>query len=149
MRKDGLKDPEPFLKDVHPQNIDKYVQKNVALKPMLKSLPFPVSIFTNSPLEHAERVLNRLGVIDCFENIFDIRFSKFLGKPVPSAFDRVLDEIGKQSEDVLFIDDVPSYLRAFQEMGGEVLLVANNEKEKLPFIHDIMELPEYLKEQVI
>ncbi|MBN1522876.1 MAG: pyrimidine 5'-nucleotidase [Spirochaetales bacterium] len=149
MRVGGLKNPEQFLKDVHPENIDDYVAKNPALKPMLKAIPYPKSIFTNSPKEHAERVLDRLGVRSCFENIFDIRFSQFLGKPVPSSFDRVLDEIGKQSEEVLLIDDMASYLAAFKEMGGEVLLVSTNgtaKKYHLPCIPTIMELPEYFKD---
>jgi len=148
MQAGGLDDPEQFILDVHPTDIDKYVPENPGLKLLLESVNLPKSILTNSPLEHARRVLSRLGVSDCFEKIFDIRFSGFQGKPVPECYMRVCKVIGKKSGEVLFIDDLPQYLEAFRDLGGEVLLVSEDgkgEEAGFPKISEIGQLPGYLR----
>jgi len=144
----GLLDPEQFIHDVHPTGVDQYIPEDPALGPMLESIPLPKAILTNSPSEHADRVLARLGIRDCFEHIFDIRFSGFMGKPVTDCYTRVCAKIKREPREVLFLDDLPQYLEAFRLMGGNVLLVGehgNWADSAFPRIREISELAEYLE----
>lgn len=144
----GFKNPERFFTEVHPENVENYIKRDPELKRMLSGIKIPKSILTNSPSEHAERVLNYLDIKDSFEHIFDIRFNNLNGKPAFELYEKVLSAIGKKPENVLFIDDLEMYLRPFKEIGGSILLV-NNRTEKpetadIPVINSIKELPLYL-----
>jgi len=144
----GLADPERFIREVHPTEVDQYVPENPALKPMLESISLPKAILTNSPSEHADRVLARLGIRDSFEHVFDIRFSGFMGKPVTDCYTRVCATINREPREVLFLDDLPQYLEAFRLLGGNVLLVGsggNGAVPVFPGIREISELAAYRK----
>ncbi|HEQ71213.1 MAG TPA: pyrimidine 5'-nucleotidase, partial [Spirochaetia bacterium] len=67
----GLQDPELFLERVHPENVADYIPKNAALGKMLAALPYSKAVLTNSPREHAERVLERLEIRSFFPHVFD------------------------------------------------------------------------------
>lgn len=119
----GLADLPHYIESVHPENVGDYLSKNPALRPFLESLPTPLSILTNSPESHARRVLAYLEIADCFEHVFDLGYSSFRGKPHRETYQSVLDAIGKQAHEVMFVDDVPSYLLGFLELGGVAVLV--------------------------
>ncbi len=146
--KTGFNNPEQFFTEVHPENVGNYIKRDPGLKSMLSEIRISKSILTNSPCEHAERVLDYLGIKDCFEHIFDIRFNNLNGKPAFELYEKVLSAIGKKPEKVLFIDDMEMYLRPFKKMGGSILLV-NSSTEKqdtvdIPVINSVKELPLYL-----
>ena len=147
MQHGGLKDPEEFIRAVHPRDVDSYITPDFALRPMLRAISCPKSIFTNSPREHAERVLEFFGITDCFCHIFDIRFSGFVGKPDADAYRKVLDVLGEVPGRVLFIDDSASYLRGYQKLGGQVLQVREDGVSAGDWLclKGIKELPDFLK----
>ena len=143
-------DYESFFTEVHPKNLTKYLEKDLYLKETLEKINIPKSVLTNSPMEHAKRVLDFLEVRDFFENIFDIRFNKLEGKPNLSAYTRVLKKINKQPEKVLFIDDLSIYLEPFRELGGKVILIdrkaqGNGKTNGIPRIKSIQELPQIIE----
>lgn len=130
---------------------------------MLAAMPLPKSVLTNSPLEHALRILEYLGIGGHFERVFDIRFNGLSGKPSAEVYERVLRALNRKPQEVLLIDNRLDYLLAFREMGGQVLLVdeggvggqAPNGSSRqpasdpalsgeVPRIRDIMQLPAYL-----
>jgi len=116
---------------------------------MLSELPVPKSVFTNSPMEHTLRVLDFLEIRDQFEHIFDLRFNQLLGKPNISAFQRVLDALAMQPQEVLLVDDRLDALLVFMEMGGRAVLVDESGTRAsipngTPRISDVKELPRYL-----
>ncbi len=84
----GLSDPEGYLFYTHAVSIGDYLNKDLELIEVLSSISQPKSILTNSPMEHSERVLGYLEIIDQFEYIFDIRFNAFIGKPVLSTYEK-------------------------------------------------------------
>lgn len=143
----GFDDPEAFMDFVHPQNVGDYIERNPGLRKMLDELPIEKSIFTNSPLEHAQRVLGHLDIRRCFGAVFDIRFCSYMGKPVPTSYQSVLAALGKTPAETLLIDDVPQYLAPFAAMGGAVLLVDGNDggSAGFPAIRKINELPGHLE----
>ena len=142
-----LSDPEDFLEQVHPQNISDYLSPNPELASLLASLSWPKSIFTNSPLEYAKRVLECLGLSRFFENIFDIRFCKLQGKPQPLSYQLVLSYLRLRPSEVLLIDDVEAYLMPFAAMGGKVVLLDETESisTAYPKVKNLAELKGLVK----
>ncbi len=140
---------EEYLEYCHPTDVNKYLSRDPELAQVLTALAVPKSILTNSPLEHAERVLVYLQVRNCFEHIFDVRFNNLSGKPDPEIYLKTLSTLKRDPEEVLFIDDRLAYLLPFQSMRGQVLLVSANGREeaqshRVPVIGDIKELPDFL-----
>jgi len=119
----GPVDVEAYYSRVHPAGEEIILDPDPALRELLSSDPRPKSIFTNSPLEHAERVIKRLGIGDLFHAIYDIRFFGFRGKPAPEAYIKVLDILHEEAESVAFFDDSPRAVSAFSAMGGHAFLV--------------------------
>ncbi|MCL2879276.1 MAG: HAD-IA family hydrolase, partial [Treponema sp.] len=106
------------------------------------------AILTNSPREHADRILGRLGFEGLFTHIFDIRMCNFIGKPQPVFFNKALDTLGVQAETVLFIDDGPRYVEGFIKLGGNgVLYDENNQHPDFPHprIQRLREITAFLK----
>jgi putative hydrolase of the HAD superfamily len=142
----ALTDPELFLEEVHPENVGSFIAPDPGLRPALLSIDCPKSVFTNSPREHAERILDFFGIRDCFREIYDIRFSGFQGKPRADAYRRVLEAVGEPPERVLLVDDSTAYLRAFYNLGGRVLQIREDgvPTGEWPCLKGIKDLPRFL-----
>jgi putative hydrolase of the HAD superfamily len=156
----NLGDPEGFLQAVHPEDLSPFFGPNPKLREMLAAIRFPRAILTNSPMEHALRVLRRLGIEDQFGRIFDIRYNGFRGKPDKTTYEKVLAGLGLEAAEALFIDDMPRYLTPFRELGGQVLLIDESggkalpgarpagygaDRAALPVLREITELRSYLE----
>lgn len=144
----GFHNVEEYILEVHPQNVSSFLSYNPKLAGMLSQLPYPKVILTNSPLEHAERVLECLKVRSFFDAVVDIRFNNFRGKPYPEAYHRAINLLGAPIEEVLFVDDLPPYLNAFKALGGQPLLVDEEGKHTdvgIPSIPTVLDLPGYIE----
>ncbi len=150
MAEHGLTDAEEYLAAIHPRGEEYCVPPDPDLELFLDSIALPKAIMTNSPSEHAERVLAKLGVAECFSAIFDIRFNHFHGKPHRSAFDRVLAAFGYGASEVFFVDDLRHYVRGFYDMGGYAALLDEHDKYELfplPRIRSLYEIADILRDQ--
>ena len=125
LRAEGLTDVEGFLAHVHPDNEADELTEQPALRDFLISLNMPMSILTNAPHEHADRVLGKLGVADLFEAVTDIRDAGFNGKPYPDAFMAALKKAGSTIEDTLFLDDMQKYTDGWAALGGTAILIGS------------------------
>lgn len=147
----ALTDTEGYLAFCHPVDVARHLTPDPSLRPALSAVSLPKSILTDSPQEHAERILEFLGVRDQFGRIYDIRFSALRGKPHEQAYRDVLADLGLRAEQVLFIDNRRDYLEGFQALGGRVLLLddrpgSETEAEpSLPRIAAVRELPAWLR----
>ncbi|MDR0583392.1 MAG: HAD-IA family hydrolase [Treponema sp.] len=126
MGEKGFTGVESYFAAVHPPNEADSLPADPELRAFLAGLPVPKAILTNSPGEHAELILSRLGIRDLFTHIFDIRQSGYKGKPRPEVFNRALNILGVKARSVLFIDDNPSYVEGFIALGGSGLLLDEN-----------------------
>lgn len=143
----GYDDPEAYFAAVHPAGEEDVLSPDPALKPFLDSIDLPKYIFTNAPMEHAERVLRRLGVESCFRRVFDVRFNGLKGKPDRAAVERVIAATGREPAETLFADDVPRYVRGFADCGGTGVLVdwhGAHADSGLPTIKTVYGLPAFL-----
>lgn len=116
-------DVEDFFRYVHDIDLDGRIEEDPALRAMLLGLPLRRAVLTNSNLEHAERVLRRMGVRDCFEQVIDIRALNFYNKPSPESYYRALDLLGVPAEAVIFVEDTPANTRAARALGMTTVLV--------------------------
>lgn len=144
----GFHDMDAYFEAVHPKNLEDYIPYDPALEATLESISLPKAILTNSPIEHARRVLSRLQVEKYFPRVFDIRYNKFRGKPYSDAYHNVIREIGEDIKHVLFVDDLPHYILPFRNLGGHGLLVDEEGvhiNANLPVISKITDLNSYLQ----
>ncbi len=145
----NFNDPEAYLEFVHPTDVGRYLHKDPELAVALSSVALPKSILTNAPQEHALRILEYLEIAHLFERIFDIRTNDFRGKPEKDVYHHVLSELDRKAPEVLFIDNRIDYLQSFQEIGGKILWVAEENPKmsptvEVPRIANIKELPDFM-----
>lgn len=123
LRANGLTDIEAFFKIVHPENECDDLPFDKNIRKFLSALPFPKSILTNAPREHATRVLEKLQIADLFDSITDIRDAELRGKPHAIAYECALSKCGGTIHDTIFFDDLTKYTRGFQKLGGISVLI--------------------------
>ncbi|MCL1815790.1 MAG: HAD-IA family hydrolase [Treponema sp.] len=106
---------------LHPEDEADNLVPDPGLRPFLLSLAslgISMGILTNSVLEHAQRILNKLGVADIFPIIFDMWKNDLKGKPDAGMYRQVLKELGVEAPSCLLVDDVPFYIEGFCAIGG-------------------------------
>ena len=119
----GFTDVESYFKAICPENEAESLPADPNLGDFLDSITLPKAILTNSPREHADRILAKLGISRHFSYIFDIRVNNLKGKPNPQAFFRSLEAMEARIETTLFIDDQPRFVEGFLALGGKGLLL--------------------------
>jgi putative hydrolase of the HAD superfamily len=140
----GFADVEAYFAAVHPEGEEHLLGEDPELARTLDALELPKAVLTNSPSEHARRVLAKLGVADRFEAIYDIRFNGLRGKPWPDSYRRTCAAMGATIEETVFVDDLPKYVRGFLDLGGRAFLIDESGRfagEELPRITSLAELP--------
>ncbi len=114
---------DEYLEFVHNIEIEEMLRFDAALDAALAALDVPKIIFTNSPREHAERVLKALGLAHHFERVFDLRHFNLIGKPDPAAYRQVLDYVGVPGSAVLLLEDSAHNLPPAKALGMTTMLV--------------------------
>jgi putative hydrolase of the HAD superfamily len=144
----GFTDTETYLAAVHPEGEADSLPRDDKLRALLAGIPIPKAILTNSPREHADLILDKLGVADLFTGIFDIRQCGYRGKPQKIVFDNALIKLGACAHEVLFIDDNPNNVEVFITLGGKGLLFDENDIHgncPLPRIRELGQIGEYIQ----
>ena len=86
MERHGI-DPDDFLQKVH--DIDySWVAPHPELGEEIRKLPGRKFIFTNGDRNHAERTARQLGMLDHFDDIFDIVAAGLVPKPARETYDK-------------------------------------------------------------
>ncbi|XP_027366124.1 uncharacterized protein LOC113872625 [Abrus precatorius] len=119
------------------------IQPDIQLRNLLRSIKQRKLIFTNSDRIHALKVLDRLGIEDCFEQIVcfetmnpnlpnSTRPDEFpvLLKPSLDAFKIALHTAKVDPRRSLFLDDSTRNVAAGKEMGLHTVLVGKTVKSK-------------------
>ena len=147
MRDYGFQEPEEYFRAIHPEDEADCLNPDMVLKLILNNIPLPKAVLTNAPMDHAIRILDKLGISECFSGIYDIWFNKLVGKPHPGSYLGVLEASGFTLGHTLFIDDLPRYVKGYIDIGG--LAVLKDEMDRfsdLPFrrLKTIYELDQIL-----
>jgi putative hydrolase of the HAD superfamily len=114
--------PEPFLDYVHDIDLS-VVPEAPELRAALSALPGRKLIFTNGSRRHAERVADKLGVLDLFEGISDIASCGFSPKPSAEAFDAMIAHHGVAAQEAAMFEDLPQNLEVPHALGMATVLV--------------------------
>jgi putative hydrolase of the HAD superfamily len=123
-------EPEHFLHDVHDVPMDG-LEPNPALREQLLRLPGRRFVFTNGAREYAGRVLDRLGVTDCFEGVFAIEDADLTPKPEPSTYRRMIQRFGFEPRSAAFFEDTPRNLEAAKALGMATILIGDGHGKPL------------------
>jgi putative hydrolase of the HAD superfamily len=138
---------DEYYAAVHPAGEEDCIPPDPELRRFLLGLNIPLAILTNSPREHTDRVLAKIGIADLFTHIFDMRWNRNQGKPLPIAFTRALDALGSAADDTLFVDDTPRYVRGYLDLGGRGILRDELDRHPdypYPKIRELPELTAYI-----
>ena len=120
-------DQQDYLDFVHDLPLDEYLQPEPDLRQMLLSIPHRRWIFTNSDIDHAERVLNKMEIQDCFDGIVDVWSLDPYCKPYQEAYQRALELAGAPApQGSVFLDDSIRNLTPAHEAGFFTILVGGN-----------------------
>jgi putative hydrolase of the HAD superfamily len=123
MRHHGV-DAYHFLQETHAlMDLPNMVIQVKQLKNMLNSLSGRKCVFTNAPREYAIRVLELMGIADCFELIFSVESTKFHAKPSLRGFQMLLKTLrAKPSDCVMLEDNLPALMTA-KRLGMQTIWV--------------------------
>ncbi len=107
---------DTFLDYVHDIDID-HILENKPLYEALEKLQGKKYIFTNGTSKHAHNILTKLGIDNCFEDIFDIKMSNYIPKPDLIPYQLMLKQFHLQAESILFFEDMARNLKPAYELG--------------------------------
>ncbi|RUM99260.1 pyrimidine 5'-nucleotidase [Pseudaminobacter arsenicus] len=115
-------DPDDFLSKVH--DIDyTWLSPDPALGEAITALPGRKFIFTNGDRTHAERAAGRLGILDHFDDIFDIVAAGLTPKPAPETYDRFIALHHIAGPTAVMFEDLARNLIVPKSLGMRTVLV--------------------------
>lgn len=126
--------PMDFLSYVH--DIDLSMIKPCPLtRQGLEKLNGRKVIFTNADKPHAERVLERMGIADQFDGIYDVMWADFAPKPDRATYERLMKHLGATASKTLMLEDTHMNLKTAHDMGMTTVLIHNDHAPDQPHDH--------------
>ena len=123
MRHHGV-DPYHFLNETHKLiTLPEMVLLTKRLRHMLQTLEGRKVIFTNAPRGYALRVLDLLGIGDCFELVFSVESTKFHAKPSVRGFQILLKTLKACPTDCIMLEDNLPALMTAKRLGMRTIWV--------------------------
>lgn len=115
-------DPHDFLDFAH--DIDhSTIKLDTALGDAIERLPGRKLILTNGSRRHAERVAEKLGILEHFEDVFDIAAADFVPKPERTTYERFLARHGIDPARSALFEDIARNLVVPHDLGMATVLV--------------------------
>ena len=115
-------EPGPFLDYVHDIDLS-VVPPSIDLRAAIEALPGRKLIFTNGTVGHAERVAERIGILDLFEGICDIVACEYKPKPGAEAFATFVKRHGVVGGTAAMFEDMPQNLEVPHALGMKTVLI--------------------------
>jgi putative hydrolase of the HAD superfamily len=123
MRHHGV-DPYHFLNETHKLiTLPEMVLVTKRLRHMLQNLKGRKVIFTNAPRGYALRVLDLLGIGDCFELVFSVESTKFHAKPSVRGFQMLLKALNAKPNNCVMLEDNLPALMTAKRLGMQTIWV--------------------------
>ena len=115
-------DPDDFLEKVH--DIDySWLDPDPALGEAIRALPGRKFIFTNGDRRHAERTARQLGILDHFDDIFDIIAAEMVPKPAQETYDKFMSLHRVSGSDAVMFEDLARNLVVPKALGMKTVLI--------------------------
>lgn len=129
-------DADDYLADVH--NIDYSALKpNPQLAKDILKLPGKKFIFTNGDAAHAMRVLDKIGLNNCFDGIFDVTYTDFIPKPYQQAYDSFIKHFALEPKTTAMFEDNLANLEMCKKLGMTTIFVGDKPQTLIPSYVDI------------
>ena len=109
-------EPEDYLAFVHDIDLSSLAPDD-GLIAAISALPGRRYIFTNGCRDHAARILERLGMTDLFDAVWDIRTIAFAPKPKAEAYASVVRHSGINCAEAAMFDDIARNLAPARALG--------------------------------
>ncbi len=117
-------DPYHFLHETHQfLQLPEMVIQVKRLRHLLQTLQGRKVIFTNAPKQYAIRVLDLLGIGDCFNVLFSVESTKFHGKPSVRGFQMLLSTLKAKPSDCIMLEDNLPALMTAKRLGMQTIWV--------------------------
>lgn len=113
---------DDFLAYVH-QIDHSPLQPNPAMGAAIARLPGRKLVLTNGSTDHADKVLQRLGIDEHFEAVFDIIAAELEPKPAPQTYHKFLRDHGVNPEKSAMFEDLARNLVIPHQLGMTTVLV--------------------------
>lgn len=141
--------PKYFLEFVHDIDLN-VVKENPELNQVLKNIKGHKIIFTNGSFNHAEKILERLGIKDNFNNIHSIETSNYIPKPSIEAYYSLIRKENIISKKSIMFEDTVWNLKTAKDLGMTTVLISPKnhllENNKSDYIdYNITDLVKFLK----
>jgi len=140
---------EAFLHDVHDIDAHEILKPDYQLDHALARLPGRKVIHTNGILEHAERILDGLGIAHHFSAIYDIRFNNYIPKPSKETLAMLIKTENAKPARTLVVDDMADNLQVAKELGCKTVWITHETNDHwdyhIPKFHDLPEALENLE----
>jgi putative hydrolase of the HAD superfamily len=118
--------PDDFLEKAHAIDYSGLMPQP-ELAAAIKSLPGRKFIFTNGSVSHAQATARALGILDHFDDIFDIVAADYVPKPAGSTYDKFMSLNRVDTKNAVMFEDLPRNLKVPKALGMRtVLLVPQN-----------------------
>ena len=115
-------DSDDFLQKVH--DIDySWLVPDPALGAAIRQLPGRKFIFTNGNRSHAERAAQQLGVLDHFDDIFDIVAAGLTPKPERRTYERFAELHAVVGPNAVMFEDLARNLSVPKALGMTTVLI--------------------------
>ena len=119
-------DPNAFLERAHAIDYSALLP-DARLGDAIKALPGRKFIFTNGTVSHAQDAARALGILDHFDDIFDIVAADYVPKPAGSTYDKFMSLHRVDTRHAAMFEDLPRNLSVPKALGMRtVLLVPRN-----------------------
>ncbi len=123
MRHHGV-DAYHFLNSTHAlMDLPNMVIQVKRLRSLLQSLKGRKCVFTNAPRDYAIRVLEIMGIADCFELVFSVESTKFHAKPSVRGFQLLLKILQAKPSDCIMLEDSLPALMTAKRLGMRTIWV--------------------------
>ncbi len=114
---------EAYLARVHDIQIEALVTRNQLLCDLMQPILNQSTVFTNSPREHAIRVLTALGFKDQQWSIIDIRATDFQPKPQLAAYEAALRAAHAEPASSVLFEDTLVNLKTAKAIGMQTVYI--------------------------
>lgn len=119
-------DPNAFLERAHAIDYSALLPDE-ALGEAIRTLPGRKFIFTNGTVSHAEAAARAMGILDHFDDIFDIVAADYQPKPAGATYDKFASLNRVDTAHAAMFEDLPRNLLVPKTLGMKtVLLVPRN-----------------------
>jgi putative hydrolase of the HAD superfamily len=121
-------DPHAFLAYVHDIEMDA-LEHDAPLVAAIAKLPGRKLVFTNGDKPYALKVLDRLGLGDSFEAVYDIHAMALIPKPQASAYTGLCQTLGVEPTRAVFVEDMARNLKPAKAIGMTTVWIDNGSEQ--------------------